>query len=72
MNYAEGGTSSSGPETERAGVSHSSECGDVSGAELVVLSAAAHLHLMGESLALIGHELQETDVSFVGEKLTTF
>jgi len=25
--------------------------------------AAAHLHLLGESLSLIGHHLQETDVS---------
>ncbi|CAL8274421.1 unnamed protein product [Gadus morhua 'NCC'] len=61
MNYTEGVTSFSGPETDQASVSHSSECGDVSGADLVVVTAAAHLHLMGDSLALIGHELQETD-----------
>lgn len=27
------------------------------------VSAAAHLHLLGESLSLIGHHLQRTDVS---------
>lgn len=27
------------------------------------VSAAAHLHLLGESMSLIGHHLQETDVS---------
>ena len=70
MNYTEGVTSFSGPETDQASVSHSSECGDVSGADLLVVTAAAHLHLMGDSLALIGHELQETDVSFMGEKKT--
>ncbi|CAL8328922.1 unnamed protein product [Lota lota] len=62
MTYMEAVPSFSGPTTDQASVSHSSpECGDVSGADLVVVNAAAHLHLMGESLALIGHELQETD-----------
>ena len=69
MDPTAGGTSPSGPKTDQASVSHSaSECGDVSGPDLVAVKAAAHLHLLGESLALIGHELQETDVSFVGEK----
>lgn len=31
--------------------------------ELEPVSAAAHLHLLGESLSLIGHQLQETNVS---------
>ncbi|CAL8332901.1 unnamed protein product [Merluccius merluccius] len=62
MDPTAGGTSPSGPMTDQASVSHSaSECGDASGADLVAVKAAAHLHLLGESLALIGHELQETD-----------
>ncbi|KAG7281643.1 hypothetical protein CRUP_019155 [Coryphaenoides rupestris] len=55
MDYTEGGTSVSGLMAEP------SVCGDVSGADLVLVNAAAHLHLLGESLALIGHELHETD-----------